>query len=40
MPMPGGLPTMHSMLPAMIMLIVPSFLVCTAIAIAAYRKRH
>jgi len=40
MSMPGMLPTVHSMLPAMVVLIVPSFLVCTAIAIAAYRKRH
>lgn len=37
--MPGGLPTMHSMLPAMIVLILPSFLVCAAIAAAAYRRR-
>jgi hypothetical protein len=39
MPMPGGLPSMHSMLPAMIVLIVPSFLVCAVIATAAYRRR-
>jgi hypothetical protein len=34
------LPSVHAMLPAMVVLIVPSFLVCTAIAVAAYRKRH
>jgi hypothetical protein len=39
MQMPGMLPTVHSMLPAMIVLIVPSFLVCAVIATAAYRRR-
>jgi len=37
--MPGMLPTVHSMLPAMIVLIVPSFVVCAVIATAAYRRR-
>jgi len=36
----GMLPSVHSMLPAMVVLIIPSFLVCSAIAVAAYRKRH
>jgi hypothetical protein len=33
------LPTVHSMLPAMLVLIVPAFLVCAVITLAAYRKR-
>jgi hypothetical protein len=37
--MPGMLPTVHTMLPAMIVLIVPAFVVCAVIATMAYRRR-
>jgi len=33
------LPTMHTMLPAMIVLIVPAFVVCAVITTMAYRRR-
>jgi hypothetical protein len=38
--MPMALPTVHSMLPAMIVMVVPAFLVCAGIAYLAYRRRH
>ena len=38
--MPGVLPTMHTMLPAMIVLIVPAFVLCAVIATVAYRRRN
>jgi hypothetical protein len=37
--MPGMLPTVHSMMPAMLVLIVPAFVVCVVITAAAWRRR-
>jgi len=34
------LPSVHSMLPAMIVVALPAFLICATIAVAAYRKRN
>jgi len=34
------LPNVHTMLPAMLVLIVPAFLVCAGITVAAYRRRN
>ncbi|HEY7683714.1 MAG TPA: hypothetical protein VH879_13800 [Gemmatimonadales bacterium] len=34
------LPSVHMMLPAMIIMVVPAFLVCTGIAVMAYRRRN
>jgi hypothetical protein len=33
------LPTVHSMMPAMLVLIVPAFLVCVGITYVAFRRR-
>jgi hypothetical protein len=33
------LPSVHSMLPAMVIMVVPSFFVCAGIAWLAWRKR-
>jgi hypothetical protein len=37
--MPGMLPTVHSMLPAMAVMVLPAFFVCAGIAAMAYRRR-
>jgi hypothetical protein len=37
--MPMGLPSVHAMLPAMVILVIPAFAVCAGIAVMAYRRR-
>jgi hypothetical protein len=32
--------SMHQMLPAMVVLIVPSFVICVAITMAAWKRRN
>lgn len=34
------LPSVHMMLPAMAIMVVPAFLVCVGIAVMAYRRRN
>lgn len=38
--MPGMLPNVHTMLPSMLVLIVPAFVVCVGITVVAYRRRN
>ena len=38
--MPMTLPSVHAMLPAMIVMVVPAFLVCAGMAVLAYRRRN
>jgi hypothetical protein len=37
--MPMGLPSVHAMLPAMVIMVIPAFVVCAGIAVMAYRRR-
>jgi hypothetical protein len=37
--MPMALPSVHSMLPAMVIMAVPAFLICAGITLMAYRRR-
>ena len=37
--MPMGLPSVHAMLPAMVIMVIPAFFVCAGIAVMAYRRR-
>lgn len=37
--MPNMLPTVHSMLPAMVVMVLPAFFVCVGITLLAYRRR-
>jgi hypothetical protein len=32
--------TLHEMLPAMLIVVVPAFLICSGIALLAYRRRR
>lgn len=33
------LPSVHAMLPAMLIVVVPAFLICVGISVMAYRRR-
>ncbi len=39
MQMPMALPTIHSMLPAMVIIALPAFLICAGVTFMVYRRR-